>query len=220
MTPLIPTITPLYNAGFGVIGQPNFTSSATATTQNGINAPTGLSLDSSGNLYVADTYNNRVLMFEPPFSNDMNASVVIGQPNFTSSAAAITQNGFYAPTGLSLDSSGNLYVADTDDNRVLIFEPPFSNGMNASVVIGQPNFTSSALATTQNGFYGPYRVSLDSSGNLYVADTDNYRVLMFKPPFSNGMNAGDTNQSVYSIVVYPNNRGNIFYNPHAGLVKL
>ena len=143
---------------------------------------------------------------------------VIGQTNFTSSTAATTQSGLNNPTTVTLDSSGNLYVADIGNNRVLMFEPPFTNGMNASVVIGQTNFTSSTAATTQSGLNNPQGVAVDSAGNLYVGDYYNNRVVMFHPPFSNGMDAGSSTNSLYSSVVYP--RKNIFYNPKAGVVKI
>ena len=87
-------------------------------------------------------------------------------------------------------------------------------------VIGQANFTSKVTATTQNGLSTPSGVALDSAGNLYVADNDNSRVLMYRPPFSNDMNAGDINQSGYVSIVYPDNRKNIFYTPNAGIAKI
>ena len=87
-------------------------------------------------------------------------------------------------------------------------------------VIGQANFTSKVTATTQNGLSYIQGVATDSAGNLYVADYGNNRVLMYRPPFSNGMNAGDINQSGYVSIVYPDNRKNIFYTPNAGIVKL
>ncbi len=171
-----------------VLGQSNFTSRNGATTQSGIFFPRGVSLDSSGNVWVADTRDSRVLEFKPPFSNGMNASLVLGQSNFTSSTTATTQSGMYYPDGVSVDSSGNVWVVDSYNNRVLEFVPPFSNGMNASLVLGQSNFTSITSAVTQSGMYIPQGVAVDSSGNVWVADS-NSRVLEFKPPFSNGMNA-------------------------------
>ena len=219
MDRLEPTITSLYSAGFGVIGQPNFTSNTGVTTQSGLLDSTGVAINSAGNLYVSDGANSRVLIFNPPFSNGMNASVVIGQPNFTSNTGVTTQSGLDAPRGVAIDSAGNLYVSDGVNSRVLIFNPPFSNGMNASVVIGQPNFTSNTPALTQSGLHTPYGVAIDSAGNLYVSDNVNNRVVMFHPPFSNGMNASDTNASTYSSIVYPGNR-KVFYVPNSGISKI
>jgi sugar lactone lactonase YvrE len=56
----------------------------------------------------------------------------------------------------------------------------FTDGQNAAVVIGQPNFTSHTNATTQNGLSVPGGVTFDSKGNLYVAEEGNCRVLEFK----------------------------------------
>jgi streptogramin lyase len=201
-----------------VLGQPNFTTAAAATTQNGLDGPTSVFVDSSGNAWVADLANSRVLMYVPPFSNGMNASLVLGQSSFTTGGGATTQNGFLNPFCVFIDSSGNAWVADKGNSRVLMFAPPFSNGMNASLVLGQSSFTTGTIATTQNGLYYPTSVFVDSSGNAWVVDVDNNRVLMYVPPFSNGMDAGSSTNSLYSSVVYP--RKNIFYNPKAGVVKI
>jgi uncharacterized protein (TIGR03437 family) len=167
-----------------VIGQPSFTTSAAATTATGLSEATGIVFDSSRNLWVADRGNNRVLEFTYPFSTGEAASLVIGQSSFTTSAAATTASGFNSPRGIALDSSGNLWVADRSNNRVLEFTYPFSTGEAASVVIGQSSFTTSAAATTATGVSEPRGIAFDSSGNLWVAEQGNNRVLEYgvQPP--------------------------------------
>jgi sugar lactone lactonase YvrE len=174
-----------------VIGAPDFVTATCNTTQNGLNQPVALAFDGSGNLWVADTGNNRILQYKPPFSNGMNASVVLGQANFTSPVHTFppTDSSVFKPVFIALDSSGNLWVADEGNNRVLEFKPPFANGMAASVVVGQADFVSNASATTATGLFTPIGVAFDSGGNLWVGDTFNNRVLQFKPPFANGMSA-------------------------------
>ncbi len=81
------------------------------------------------------------LAFVSAFQNGQNASLVIGQPNFTSGSEGGNQSGFSSAVAASFDSSGNLWVADSNDNRILEFRAPFSNGENASAVIGEANFT-------------------------------------------------------------------------------
>ena len=169
-----------------VIGQPDFVSSNPATTQNGLSFPAGVAVDKAGNLFVSERSNNRILEFVPPFSNGMNASMVIGQPSFVSSVAATTQSNLSFPAGIALDRAGNLFVADSSNNRVLEFEAPFLAGMKASVVIGQLTFTTRTAAVTASGLSTPLGVALDAAGNLFVADARNNRVLEFKPPFVNG----------------------------------
>ncbi|HKD68562.1 MAG TPA: NHL repeat-containing protein [Candidatus Binataceae bacterium] len=172
-----------------VIGQPAFTASFPATTQSGLNFPWYVAQDSAGKLYVVDSGANRVLLFAPPFFSHQNASVVIGQADFVSSAPATTQSGLSFPAGVAVDKTGNLFVAERSNNRILEFTPPLSTGMNAITVIGQLSFTSSVAATTQSNLSFPAGLALDRAGDLFVADYSNNRVLEFKPPFLAGMKA-------------------------------
>jgi sugar lactone lactonase YvrE len=170
-----------------VIGQPDFTSNLIGLPErNGTSAstlafPQGVTLDNNGNLYVADTYNHRVLVFQAPLSNGMDATTVIGQPDFTTSTKIVTPTAatLLYPQGLTLDEQGNLYVADSENHRVLVYQPPLSNGMDASSVIGQLDMTSNTPTTSDTGLSYPTDVEHDSQGNLYVADSENNRVLLF-----------------------------------------
>ena len=172
-----------------VIGQSGFTSSGSATSPTGLSGPQFINFDQSGNLWVADYENNRVLEYEPPFTTNESARVVIGQTDFTSGGSGTTQSTLASPFSAAFDPDGDLWVADSVNNRVLEFVPSFANGMNASVVIGQQDFTSSNSATTQNGLASASDVKFDRAGNLYVVDPHNNRVLIFEPPLTTGMNA-------------------------------
>src|SRR2546427_4408028 len=106
------------------------------------------------------------------FGNGQAASLVIGQSSFTTGANALTQAGLSQPLGVTFDSGGNLWVMDSLNHRVLEYVPPFSNGMSASHVIGQPDFTTSTIKipATQSGTYFPEQATFDSGGDLWVAD--------------------------------------------------
>lgn len=149
----------------------------------------GLAFDPAGNLWVADSENNRVLGFMAPFSGNMSASFVIGQPNFQRTTAGTSAGRLKFPMNVAFDHAGNLWVVDTNNNRVLEFEVPFYGGMNASVVIGQSNFSTAFSNATRSGLNCPEQVAFDSAGNLWVADSCNARVLEFQPPFNTDMNA-------------------------------
>ncbi len=88
-----------------------------------LNSPMGLTLDSNGNLYVADTYNNRMLYFP---SGSTTATRVYGQAgSFTTNTAnngGTTATSLNTPFGVIIDSSGNIYVTDMSNNRVLQFQ--------------------------------------------------------------------------------------------------
>ena len=81
---------------------------------------------------------------------------------------------------MAVDSSGSLYVADTQNNRVLVYTGTISTGMNATIVLGQTDFstnTNNAGGLGASSLSVPAGVAVDGSGNLYVADTGNHRVL-------------------------------------------
>jgi sugar lactone lactonase YvrE len=142
------------------------------TTSGGLNAPSYLTFDPSGNLWVTDQGNNRVLEFATPFTTGEKAFRVVGQLDFTSYAPAstATATSLFEPTGIAFDSKGDLWVVDSGDHRVLgytplDFAPPRPiDGASASVVIGQTNLTSSL--TDLNA----YAIAFDSSGNLWISD--------------------------------------------------
>jgi sugar lactone lactonase YvrE len=167
---------------------------------NTLNGPQGMAKDSAGNLYVTDSVNCRVLQFRPPFTNGMNASVVIGQPGFNSvnclPAGVATASGMGIPTSVAVGSNGNLWVTESWNSRVLEFVPPFTNGMAATLVIGQTGMSGAGCnegvgpgAPSASGICQPSGVSFDPKGNLWVSDYSNSRVLEFVPPFSTGMAA-------------------------------
>jgi glucose/arabinose dehydrogenase/sugar lactone lactonase YvrE len=123
-----------------------------------LSLPSGITVDaSSGNVFVADTANNRIQLF-------------------TSNGTFLTQWGEYgdedgafrSPEGIAVDQEGNVYVADTENNRIQLF-------------------TSNGTFLTQWGEYGdedgafrsPEGIAVDQEGNVYVADTANNRIQLF-----------------------------------------
>ncbi len=205
------------NIADAVLGQIDF-------SHNGINNTRAASLDSPSqmavdlssspeHLYVVDGSNNRVLGWNDAtsFVNGQNADIEIGQPDFRTTrcnsgtaiadVAGLGADSLCLPGGVAVDSSGNLYVADTGDSRVLEYNQPFAQaiaaGFSANAVFGQGgSFTQTVCAEGAAGLCFPQGVASDSSNNLYVADAGNHRVLEYNQPlaaFNAVTGAGDTN---------------------------
>ena len=144
--------------------------------------PSLITLDKNSNVYVVDYFNNRVLYYP---SGSTTATRVAGQGGSlttnTANKGGISAKSLSYPWGIAVDGSGNLYVADYDNNRVLYYPMGSST---ATTVYGQ--FGSFTANTANNGgisassLYYPLAVALDGSGNLYVFDGDNNRVLGYK----------------------------------------
>src|ERR1035437_865331 len=164
----------LASSAYRVLGQMDF-------RQNGLNmvqgvelyAPSSVALDSrSGqtHIYIADTGNSRVLAWQDVNSYQIGdpPSLALGQPSPQySRPLGIGSKGFGAVSGTAVDpTTGNLYVADTVNNRVLRFVAPFANPnrVEPDAVYGQSGFATGAAATTNNGLNQPRGVGIDSAG--------------------------------------------------------
>src|SRR5205807_8230586 len=125
-----------------VLRQADFTHGTAGTTASTLSIPAGAAFDSSGNLGVIDQINNRMLKYTTPFSNGQAASLVLGQTTFTLNTAnqgfAPTASTIYFPIGLAFDSSGNLWISDAGNNRVLEYVPTTSGTQTTGQVTVLP----------------------------------------------------------------------------------
>ena len=165
-----------------VLGQPDFTSTGSGTTATTLSSNFGVAVSStSSKIYVADQGNSRILRFPFPASNGAAAEGVLGKLDFTTNGGGTSQALMAAPTAISFDNAGNLWVADSLNHRVLLFRNADSlgNGAPADLVLGQPDFTTNSSGTSQTKMSYPSGLQIDPNGRLWVLDAQNNRVLWF-----------------------------------------
>ncbi len=190
-----------------VIGQPDFTSNVAnngGISEKSLNFPTGVAVDSTGNLYIADTNNHRVLYYKAPFTGDKAADDVIGQFGSFNTASCngfgLNENSLCTPVRVALDAAGNLYVSDQSNHRVLVYRTPQkvtaipgSGDQTADRVFGQfggfGTNTCNNAGISANSLCTPVGIALDSAGNLYIADFSNHRVLEYNTPLTTNTTA-------------------------------
>jgi uncharacterized protein (TIGR03437 family) len=205
-----------------VVGQRDFfntrASGPSTAFSAGLSAPTGLAVF-GGDLYVADSGNNRVLRFRKPFSapsGQLIPDLVIGQTSLSKNGAnspsgLVNTNGIALVSGnqlfqasIAFDTPGNLWLTDPGNRRVLMYaaaDVAKSNnfGLTAQLELGQLDFitlqpnldNTNAQNIRANQFAVPAGLAFDVTGRLYVTDAENQvnRVLVFTPPFSSGQTA-------------------------------
>ena len=138
------------------------------------NFPTGLAIDGSGNIYASDTTNNTVRKI----ASDGNVTTLAGLAGITGASDGTGNSAlFNHPAGLAVDDSGNLYVADTGNSLIRKITPTGVVSTIAGVASsGLEDGTGSAALFNQ-----PRDLTLDSSGNIYVADTGNAIIRKITP---------------------------------------
>jgi uncharacterized protein (TIGR03437 family) len=139
-----------------------------ATVAAGFQHPDGVAVDAAGNIYVADTVGRRIV----EISNGSYTTIAgNGSFGFSGDDGPGTRAALNDPMGLALDSSGNVYIADTVNGRIRKLT---SSGTITTIAgTGALYFSGDGGPATQAALYFPRGVAVDSAGNVYVADTAN-----------------------------------------------
>jgi hypothetical protein len=147
-----------------------------AATAASLDLPTGIALDGAGNLYIADQGHNRIRKVSASTGLIStlagNGDAAYAGDGLPSTDAGVSLN---APSSVALDGAGNVYIADAANNRVRVITA--ATGVISTVAgTGAKGSGGDGFAATAATLNQPQGVSVDSSGNLYIADTANHRI--------------------------------------------
>ena len=159
---LISTIAGSKTAGFAGDGQYGFKAL--------FNTPMGIALDGQNNVYVADEKNHRIRKITAAGL----VSTIAGASHFDGDGGAATKALLHRPEHAIKDAAGNLFIADTVNNRIRKVD---ASGVISTVAgYGECDFSGDLLKAVTAGLCGPNGLAFDVSGNLYIADSGTHRV--------------------------------------------
>ncbi len=151
-------------AGNGTAGFSGDGGAATAAT---LNAPVGLAVDKSGNLYIADVGDNVVRKVST--SGTISTVAGKGTQGYSGDGGPATTALLNGPQGVAIDASGNVYIGDTLNSVVRVVNP--SGTIFTYAGNGSPGYSGDGGLATAAQFGSPTSVAVDSVGNLFVADS-------------------------------------------------
>ena len=155
-------------AGNGTGGYSGDTGAATSAE---LNQPFGVALDSAANLYIADSGNN-VIRKVTAATGVITTIAGNGTSGYSGDSGAATSAELNQPFGIALDSAANLYIADSNNN--VIRKVTAATGVITTVAgNGTSGYSGDAGAATSAELNEPLGVALDSTANLYIADSNN-----------------------------------------------
>ncbi|PWA04341.1 NHL domain-containing protein [Flavobacterium psychrotolerans] len=135
-------------------------------SQASLNAPRGIAIDAGGNLYFCDTQNNRIRKVT---QSGIVTTIAGSTQGYADGIGTSAQ--FYNPIGIALDSNGNIFIADTSNNRIRKITPDGVVSTYAGSTVGDSDGIGS-----QVHFQSPNSVTVDKSGNVYVCDGYNQKI--------------------------------------------
>jgi RHS repeat-associated protein len=155
-------------------GLATYSGDSGAAVAAGLHSPTGIAVDSSGNIYIADTANNRIRKVTASTGN-ITTVAGNGTAGYSGDGSLAVNAELNNPTSVAVDSSGNLYIADGYNNRIR--KVTVSSGNIATIAgNGTGGFSGDGGAATSAELYDPADVALDTSGNIYIEDVYNSRI--------------------------------------------
>jgi len=166
---------------FAGTGAQGFSGDGAAATSAQLDSPAGVAVDSNNNVYIADTHNNRVREVVAS-TGVINTIAGTGVAGYFGDGAAATSAQLNYPTAVAVDSAGNVYIADTNNNRIREIK---SGTISTVAGDGEQFFSGDGGLATAAGLDSPNGIAVDSALNLYIGDTHNQRVRLVT--FSTGI---------------------------------
>ncbi len=168
--------TGIINKVAGICGTAGYSGDGGQATSAELNTPSGVVVDASGNIYIADWGNSRVRMVNGT-TKIITTVAGTGSASTSGDGGRATSAAVNHPGGVALDSSGNLYIAESSGQRIRKVTAPIATGTITTVAgNGTAGYTGDGGPAKSAELYVPSKVAFDSAGNFYIGDEYNHAV--------------------------------------------
>jgi sugar lactone lactonase YvrE len=155
-------------------GKPGFNGDERPAINGRLNFPRGIAIDKEGNIFIADSLNNRIRKV------DVNSGIITtvagnDKQGFGGDGGPATSAELFSPEGVAVNNAGDLFIADTVNNRIRRIDG--SSGIITTIAgDGKDGFSGDGGSAVAASLSNPRGVAIDDMGNLFIADTDNNRI--------------------------------------------
>jgi len=177
----------------------------TGPTAGRLNHPTGLWMDASNTLWVADSNNRRLIKY---VGSTFTVVAGNGTAGFSGDGGPASKALLNNPTGVAVDAAANVYIADSNNSRIRKIAP---DGNIVTIAgRGGSSYSGDGGPATAAGMAFPRSVTIDSSGNVYIADTQNSVIRLLTPTFPAITSGGVGNAASYAPRLSPGALASVF----------
>ena len=158
-------------AGTGEVG---YSGDGGLAVEAQLNEPSGVAVDGSGNLYIADSHNHRIRRIDA--SGTITTIAGTGRGGYSGDGGPAIQAWLDSPSGVAVDNAGNLYIADRGNNSIRRVDAGGTIATVAGIGSVYRDYISDGGPAVEAPLADPNEVAVDSAGNLYIADRANFRI--------------------------------------------
>ncbi|HLF86329.1 MAG TPA: hypothetical protein VI584_04540, partial [Nitrospiria bacterium] len=138
-----------------------------------LSEPSGIAIDSNGDIFIADLMNHKIRKVDAA-TGLITTVAGSGNGSFSGDNGPAIYAGLAGPSGVAVDKEGNLFIADTFNNRIRMIDK--DTGFISTIAGNDNAFRIGDKESSEKSLSRPYAIAIDSKGDIYITDSDNHMI--------------------------------------------